>query len=67
MNGTPSPAEWARESGWVSRVRAERAARRLLDLADAIEGALGSDEEDNAGWPDSLRATAKYLAPKVRL
>lgn len=56
------PAEWARDSGWVSRVRAERAAGRLLRLAEAVEldGTLGGD------WPAELRAVAKYLAPKRR-
>lgn len=33
-------------------------AARLRELADAIDGALGDEGEDSAGWPDSLRELA---------
>lgn len=57
------PADWARDAGWVSRIRAERAAGRLRDLASIIDGALDGDE-GAAMWVAELKALATYLAPK---
>lgn len=58
---TRDPAEWARESGWVSRIRAERAAERLTRLAFALEGQV------DVTCIEELHAVARYLAPKLRV
>lgn len=64
MNGlTRDPADWARDWGWVSRVRAKRAATRLLNVAEGIENALGTDDEGAQYWVGELRSIAKYIAP----
>lgn len=57
------PAEWARQFGWVSGLRARRAASRLRDLAESIRN---DDEgaEHHETWARELESVAKYLAPK---
>lgn len=59
------PADWARDNGWVSELRAGRAASRLIALASEIEDDVwpGSDE---SRWAIELRDVARYLAPKVK-
>lgn len=66
MNGlTRDPAEWARDWGWVSRVRAKRAAKRLLAVAEQLDLAFGAEPDDGIeAWIAELRSVAKYLAPE---
>ena len=58
------PADWAREQGWVSRLRAERAAKRLDHIAQVISDTLGDEDDLGEIWADSLIEVANYLAPK---
>lgn len=59
------PADWARDAGWVSRLRADRAAKRIRDIADGIDFALDCDETGQE-WVAELRAVARYLTTRSR-
>lgn len=54
------PADWARQWGWVSRLRAERAANRLLALAEIMRDGLDADEVAEV-WCQEAEAVAAYL------
>lgn len=56
------PADWARSWGWVSRLRAARAATRLRNLADDLERSPGGEE----WWVQELLSVANYLSPKEK-
>jgi hypothetical protein len=56
------PDDWARDHGWVSRLRAVRAANRLRHIANVIDSTLG-DEAEVVEWGKALREVARYLAP----
>jgi hypothetical protein len=65
MNGLfRTPDSWARDWGWVSRRRALNMARKLNEIADAIEGAM-ADDEDVKVWTHAIRDVGKKLAPKT--
>ncbi len=55
------PADWARDCGWVSRLRAQNLAAKIDNVAAAIEGAL--DDEGADLWVKELRQISKTLAP----
>lgn len=60
-----TPESWATDHGWVSRLRAKRAAARLRDLGRIIDGALNADEDEGVRmWIDELEEIAAYLAPE---
>ncbi len=53
------PADWARDAGWVSRIRAKRAADRLRALGSTIRDAL--NDEGGELWAAELEEVAAYL------
>jgi hypothetical protein len=72
---TRDPADWARQWGWMSPLRAARAAARLRTLAEGIVADLGDAEMDKLTrtlglpwreWVAELESLAEYVEPKNR-
>lgn len=57
------PADWARDWGWVSRVRRDRAVARLRELAEAMRG---TGDEGAVAWAAELEDVARYLTKNTR-
>jgi hypothetical protein len=57
------PADWATDTGWISRRRACNFRARLDELAERIIGGVGGDSDVVVDWAIELRKIGRQIAP----